>query len=163
MFAAISLFIKNKLFSMTGIFVLVFVFLFGIFLLPNGETVMAKLGIETKTSLQVKLAEAQKDLKSLGDVNANLNKTIEELEKRHQVELQALKDHLQTTQIIQEETKQVTEKRKTTSKTIQQQLKQKTVETQTSLTIPKQEYNELSAQNIASLHEAFDQLETVFN
>lgn len=159
MFTALGLFVKNKLFSTTGVFILVFVALFGVFIFSNTDTILTKFGFETKTSLRGKLSEAQKDLERLGDLNKQLNQSLEELQKQHERELEALKLYHEEAKAIEEAVQQIVEQRKTEARPVQKEVVQKTVTTDTTITLPRKEYNTLSKQNISSLHLAFSQLE----
>jgi len=61
--------------------------------------------------------------------------------------------------IIEKAITEVVEIRKVLAKPVQKKLIQKTVTTETTITIPIEEYDQLSEQNIDSIHAAFAALE----
>jgi phenylalanyl-tRNA synthetase alpha subunit len=158
MFTAIALFLKNKLFSGSGMFILGFVAIIGMFLVYNSDTILEKFGFETKATLASKLTSSQKDLTTATDINRNLNKTIDTLQTVHQKEVETIVLVNKQKEKTQETVRVVTEKRKTSSKATQDELERKTITTDTTTTLPIAEYNQLSLDNISSIHDAFNQL-----
>jgi len=63
MFSALALFFKNKVFSLSGSFILIFIAIFALFLFSNTNTILSKFGFETTTNLKAELVKSQEDLK----------------------------------------------------------------------------------------------------
>lgn len=158
MFTAISLFFKNKLFSTSGLFILGFVGIILMFFMYNSDTILERFGFETKATLAAKLSDSQKDLETATNVNQNLNTTIDTLQTSHQREVETIVTVNKKKEQVRAIAQTVTEKRKVSSQTTQQEVDRKTIITDTTITIPIEEYNQLSQINITSIRDAFNQL-----
>lgn len=159
MFSALALFFKNKVFSLSGSFILIFMAIFALFLFSNTNTILSKFGFETTTNLKAELVKSQEDLKKLAEINTNLNNLIVQTNERHKRELEAIRSVEEEKKVIDKAITEVVEIRKVLAKPVQKKLIQKTVTTETTITIPIEEYNQLSEQNIDSIHAAFAELE----
>lgn len=159
MFSALPLFLKNKVFSLSGSFILIFIAIFALFLFSNTNTILSKFGFETTTNLKAELVKSQEDLKKLAEINTNLNNLIVQTNERHKRELEAIRSVEEEKKVIDKAITEVVEIRKVLAKPVQKKLIQKTVTTETTITIPIEEYNQLSEQNIDSIHAAFAALE----
>ncbi|QXN70472.1 hypothetical protein AGENTSMITH_68 [Bacillus phage vB_BspM_AgentSmith] len=155
MYAIILKFIKDKLFSPSGIVLLGFGAIIFLFLAYNGDTVLSKFGFETKSSLKGDLIQAKADLKTLKEVNEDLVFKIDTLEADKKVTVEVLEElynkKAQTkdtvTEVLKQRDQQEVENRKT--------LKAATVVTETTITMPKVNYERASRSNIEALHNAF--------
>lgn len=155
MYTAILKFIKDKLFSPSGIVLLGFGSIIFLFLVYNGDTILSKFGFETKSSLKGDLVQAKADLKTLREVNEDLVFKIDVLEANRQVTVEILEElynkKAQTkdtvTEVLKQRDQQEIENRKT--------LKAATVVTETTVTMPKVNYERASRSNIEALHNAF--------
>ena len=155
MYTAILKFIKDKLFSSSGIVLLGFGSIIFLFLAYNGDTVLSKFGFETKSSLKGDLVQAKADLKTLKEANEDLVFKIDTLEANRQVTVEILEElydkKAQTkdtvTEVLKQRDQQEIENRKT--------LKAATVVTETTITMPKVNYERASRSNIEALHNAF--------
>lgn len=159
MFSALALFFKNKVFNLSGSFILIFIAIFALFLFSNTNTILSKFGFETTTNLKAELVKSQEDLKKLAEINTNLNNLILQTNERHKRELEAIRSVEEEKKVIDKAITEVVEIRKVLAKPVQKKLIQKTVITETTITIPIEEYNQLSEQNIDSIHSAFAKLE----
>ncbi len=159
MFSALALFFKNKVFNLSGSFILIFIAIFALFLFSNTNTILSKFGFETTTNLKAELVKSQEDLKKLAEINTNLNNLILQTNERHKRELEAIRSVEEEKKVIDKAITEVVEIRKVLAKPVQKKLIEKTVATETTITIPIEEYNQLSEQNIDSIHAAFAALE----
>lgn len=155
MYTIILKFIKEKLFSPSGIVIFGFVAIIFLFLAYNGDTILSKFGFETKTSLKGDLIQAKADLKTLKEANEDLALKMDKLEENRQItieileELYSKKAHTKdtVTEVLKHRDQEELENRKT--------LKAATVVTETTITMPKVNYERASKSNIEALHTAF--------
>lgn len=155
MFTAISLFFKTKVFTTSGVFLLSFLALIAVFIFSNSNVILSKFGFETTTTLKSELVSSQKDLEKVVDVNKDLVIAILETEKRHVKEKETVKSHNETKVLIAKKVTKAKSELKLKLEPLESLLVEKIVTTETTITIPIEEYNKLSEQNIDALHAAF--------
>lgn len=158
MFTALGLFFKEKVFSMTGVFLMIFAFIIGGFLFYNSNTILEKFGFETRTSIKAELTKTQEQLTQAQDTNKELVQKIKELERVKKEHEQAIIDYeaekKQTNKTIEE----IKTKKKENSKKATENLDNKTQVTDTTITVPKQDYDDASRENIRAIHTALQSL-----
>lgn len=149
-----------NVFTVGRSFALMLALIFGCFLWSGGESVMTKLGFETKTALVQKLAKETQTRQQLEQTNKDLVVEVTQAKKDHDRVVQAL-DTLNTkNQHIEAVTQRITESLSKKSQEAKNTIEKKKVVTTTTISLPVAEVNALSQANIDSLHDAFDQLNT---
>jgi hypothetical protein len=148
----------KKSFSLTGVFISIFIIIIAIFIFSNTNVILSKFGFETTTTLKGELVRTQQELARLAELNNSLNKTILENDRIHQEEILTLESMYKEKEVVKKTVSSTIEKRKEKANPIQKKLNDKTVTTDTTITVPIEEYNKLSEQNIDSIHSAFESL-----
>lgn len=151
-------FIKNKLFSSGGIFLLIFGAIFTVFLFSNSNVVLSKFGFETTTTLKAQLVKAQADLVTLKTVNDELTVTVTQLNDSHKRDIKAISDLQSGKNISTEAVSKITTKKIKIQNSVSGSLDNNTTYTLTTVTLPLKEVNQLSANNIDSLNETYNTL-----
>jgi len=111
MWSLILNFIKNKLFSNVGVFFLIFIGIFSIFIFFNSNIILSKFGFETTTNLKAELTRTQEELKRLQNININLNKQIEELNKNKEKETATIVKYIEKKDINKEKSNFIIKKK----------------------------------------------------
>ena len=155
MLAAIKLFLGEKVFNMTGMFILGLIAIIGIFVFYNSDTILAKFGFETSATLKAEVSRLDTELKQSKGIIDNLNKTIETMDKRGKDETKAIADIFKEKEVIKETVIKVVKKKQSDDRKVVEDLTKKTVETSDSITLPLAEYNTISENNINAIHEAY--------
>ena len=158
MFAALGLSFKEKVFSMTGVFLMIFAVIIGSFLFFNSNTILEKFGFETRTSIKAELTKTQGQLTQAQDTNKELVDKIKELERVKKEHEQAIIDYETQKAKDKKTIDDILTKKKENSKKATQNLDNKTQITDTTITVPKQDYDDASRENIRAIHAAFDSL-----
>lgn len=158
MFAALGLFFKEKVFSMTGVFLMIFAVIIGSFLFFNSNTILEKFGFETRTSIKAELTKTQGQLTQAQDTNKELVDKIKELERVKKEHEQAIIDYETQKAKDKKTIDDILTKKKENSKKATQNLDNKTQITDTTITVPKQDYDDASRENIRAIHAVFDSL-----
>lgn len=158
MFAALGLFFKEKVFSMTGVFLMIFAVIIGSFLFFNSNTILEKFGFETRTSIKAELTKTQGQLTQAQDTNKELVDKIKELERVKKEHEQAIIDYEIQKAKDKKTIDDILTKKKENSKKATQNLDNKTQITDTTITVPKQDYDDASRENIRAIHAVFDSL-----
>lgn len=153
---AIKTFFGDKLTSSAGIFIAIFVVIFGVFIFSNSNVILSKFGFETTTNLKSQVTRLEGELKTAKRINDELSRDMETLTTRHKAELKALVEVQKEREQVKEKIVEIKTKKDIKDKPTIKKLNEKTVETPTEITLPLAEYNELSASNIDSLHEVFE-------
>lgn len=147
-----------SIFSPQAVFLAILAALLMIFLFSNTDTILTKLGMETKTRLKGDLVKAQGELERTVQINADNARSLE-LERR---QTQLLKNELKLLQEskekAQEQVQKISAKKIDKSKAITAQVVRKSVETSDTVTLPKAEIDALSELNIEQVHGAFEAL-----
>ena len=160
MLTAIRLFLKDKVFSGTGLIVTLFTLILAVFLFSNSNVILSKLGFETTTTLKANLVKTEGALHSAVTINDGLVKTVDKVInnsiKKEEVLVESFVEREQVKQTVATVNKTKTNK----VKEVVRVLEQETKITDTVITIPAAEYNKASEANIDSLHDAFDKLFT---
>ncbi|EKD89536.1 MAG: hypothetical protein ACD_33C00045G0003 [uncultured bacterium] len=174
----IKTFISDKLLSLPGIFIMVLVGILLVIIVPNTDTILSKLGFETKSVLVAKLATADANLVKMKEVNDGLNNTITNLKSTHIKEINAVSNlctnkekvstkvaviknqkDINVAKVITEiEKKTIIKKKETKTIITDDNIKiHSTIETDT-ITLPIEELNKLSSINISSLNDVYNEL-----
>lgn len=159
MFTVIFTFLKSKLFSTAGLFILSFAVIIGSFIFYNSDTILDKFGFETKATLKSELSKSQKDIETAVTVNKNLNKTIDQIQEGKIKTVEVLETYSVEKAKVQKKVKTITAKRYKEIEIVQEKIEQKVVVTDTTITIPIKEANDASKLNIIALNEVFASLE----
>lgn len=135
----------------------------GIIILSNTNVLLTKMGFETTTSLKAQLVSASNDLEQVTRVNSQ-NLLNLEMEREN---TKVLKEQLQELQELKSKASEVVvqagvRKANKTSKAVST-IAAKTVETKDTITLPKEEVEQLSRANIDQLHEVYASLFTPVN
>lgn len=155
MYLIILKFVKDKMFTPTSIILFIFIAIFALFAFSNADTIMTKMGFETKTSLKGKLVQARADLKTMSEVNADLISEITRLEEDQKLTLEVIEEvyvKKQETIVTVERVIAERDKQDTVNRVA---LKTATVITDVTITMPKLLYERASKSNIEALHNAF--------
>lgn len=158
MFTSVLTFLKTSLFTRNGVFILGFLAFISVFLIFNSETILTKFGFQTKTAAVVELAETKAELQTAVRANEELVIAIEEMQIVHREERAAIRTVTQERQVIQRQVNRVIEERKVQAIIPERTIMNEIVVTETTVTIPRAEYDQLSRQNISSIHAAFQSL-----
>jgi len=158
MFTTILTFLKSNLFTRNGVFVLGLLAFIAVFLVFNSEQILTKLGFQTRTAAVIELAQTQADLQTAVRVTEELNVAIEQIQQVHREERVAVRAVAQERQTIQRQVTRVIEERKVEAEPVEKVVEAKTILTETTITLPRSEYDQLSKQNITSIHAAFQSL-----
>ena len=153
MLLSIKEFIKNKVFSTTGVFFLIFAAIFSVFLFSNSNVILSKFGFETTTNLKAELTRTQEELKTLQAINNNLNKQIEELNKVKEKETNVIVEYVEKKDSTKEKTNNIIKKKKEKVQETVDQIST-TQSTENAKIIELQD--KISEENIIALNEAFD-------
>jgi len=156
MFAAIGLFLKQKLFTTTGIVLLIFAGIFGVFLFSNSNVILSKFGFETTTNLKSELTRTQSELKQLQTINTNLNKTVEDLQKNKSKTEDVIVESFKEREEVKNKINDIKVKKDKSTKDLNKVVDDKTVVDGTSIKLPATEYNKLSEANITAIHDVFN-------
>lgn len=149
-------FVKNRLFTPNFGFLTIFIVIFGVIAYKGSDTILKRLGFETKAKLKAELALTKQQLENVVNTNLELNHQIqklqEEFERNQKVleELQKERENLSAK--VEELNKNLTLK----NERLSQVVKKKVRETKTELVIPKEEVQELSQNNIEALLNSYD-------
>lgn len=157
-FSIIGSFLKDKVFSVTGILITAMVLLIGSLVWSNSDTILSKFGFETKTNLKGSLVKAQEDLRTAVDSNKRLNDELKEKERYNQRLLKEL-ESLENDKIAL--SKEIEEIKKTRSVKVTpkvNQFKKDTVVGDKTVTIPVALLDEISSDNMQSVQETYDRL-----
>lgn len=158
MYITILKFIKDKLFSPSGIVVLIFASIFLLFLFSNTDTILSKFGFETKSSLKGELVQAKADFKTLQEANTDLVFKLDALEENRQLTIETLEDLFSKKEQTKETVTEILRDRDQKEQDNRKTLKTATVITETTITMPKVNYERASRSNIEALHSAFNLL-----
>lgn len=157
MFTAVLTFLKTKLFTNNGVFLLIFAGIVALFLISNSNTILSKLGFETTTNLKAQLVQSQADLKQLQAINAELNTSITELRVRHEQEKKAITQANVQREVIRTRVVEVIRDRQVQAAPNIRALEEKMVVTPETIVIPVLEYNRLSENNIDAINHVFNE------
>ena len=158
MWAAISLFFKEKVFSSTGILISIFAIIFSVFLFSNSDIILSKFGFETTSTLKSNLTKAQGDIDKLIKVNEDLSKAYDDLKKAHELKTKLLEEAQKEKLKVEIDTKKIEEKHAPIQKEIKKTIKEKVKKTSTEVTYPIEELNKLSKANVDEINETFQSL-----
>lgn len=158
MLTAIFSFIKSKLFSTSGVFLLIFAAIISIFIFFNSNIILSKFGFETTTTLKSELTRTQSELEQLKSINNDLNNNIKLVEDRYKKQLLAITT-LQEEKIAMENKVNTIVKTYTTTKNkLNKDIKVKVQESPTDITLPIEEINQLSVNNISAINTVYSEL-----
>lgn len=158
MLAAIGLFVKNKMFSGTGLIITVFGLIFALFLFSNSNVILSKFGFETTTVLKGKLVETQGQLNNAVTVNQELNKTVDKVIDNSAKKEEVLVESFVEREKVKDTVATIKREKIAKVKEATQTLDKETTVTEDVITIPTAEYNKASEANIDSIHATFDKL-----
>ena len=135
---------------------MIFACIIGGFLFYNSNTILEKFGFETRTSIKAELTKTQGQLTQAQDSNKDLVQKIKELERVKKEHEQAIIDYEEEKKQANKTIEEIKNKKKENSKKATENLNSKTQVTDTTITVPKQDYDEASRENIRAIHEAFN-------
>lgn len=158
MLTAFFLFIKTKLFSITGIFFLIFAAIFAIFIFFNSNVILSKFGFETTTTLKAEVTRLDGELKQLKETNDSLNKVIETNDRLHKIKIKNIIENFKEQEKARKTVADIKSKKEIKDRDIIKELEKKIVTTDKEITMPLEELNILSASNIDSLNETYSSL-----
>ena len=157
MFNLLLNFIKNKVFTPTGTFYLVFIVIFATFLLFNTNVILSKLGVETTTNLKARLVTAQQQLQVAQSTNKVLNDRLTTLQAETSKQLKAVEELHQQEKATEKRVDVILRNKQSSTQTTITSLKKKTVTTSETIQIPIQEYDSLLAENIDTISRTYDE------
>lgn len=151
-------FLKDKVFSVTGILITAMVLLIGSLVWSNSDTILSKFGFETKTNLKGSLVKAQEDLKTAMDSNKRLNDELKEKERYNQTLLKELESLENDKIALSKEIEEIKNGRSTKVAPKVNQFKKDTVAGNKTVTVPVTLLDEISSDNLQSVQETYDRL-----
>lgn len=157
MLAAIALFVKNKMFSGTGLIVTIFGLIFAVFLFSNANVILTKFGFETTTTLKSELVKSQGALQNAVAVNTGLNKTVDKVLDHGAKKEAALTESFKEREKVKDTVTTIRQHRADSVKEATHVLDSQTTVSDEVIKIPTAEYNKASEANITSINDAFNQ------
>lgn len=151
-------FIKNKLFSTTGVFFLIFGVIISTFLFFNSNVILSKFGFETTTTLKSEVTRLQSELKQLKSINDNLNKDIKNIEDMYKKQLESIVTLQEEKRTIEKKVKKIVKTYTDNNTKLNKDIELKVEKTTTELTIPIAEIDQLSFNNISALNNVHSEL-----
>lgn len=151
-------FIKNKLFSSAGIFFLIFGLIIGTFLFFNSNVILSKFGFETTATLKSELTRSQADIEKLKAINEDLNKKLEDMKYKYEEQIRSITTLQKEKAAIEKKVTKTVKAYKDAQAKLNKNVEAKSQETQTELTIPIDEINQLSFNNIGALNSSYSKL-----
>lgn len=148
--------LKSLLSKDVVIFILIILAVIGVFVFSNSETILTGLGYETTASVKAQLARTQSELEQAKAINDSLIATINDQETRHKNEMVAVVQSQKDKDGINAKAVDMLKKKQLADKDIIQQLKDKIKLSDTEITLPIDEYNKLSLNNINTLKETYN-------
>lgn len=152
----IKTFFNEKILSMAGIFIGIFVLIIAIFIFSNSSVILSKFGFETTTNLKSEVTRLQGELKAAKQINDKLNSDLNIQITRHSAELTAISESFKERERTKREVNRVITEKKTKDEKLITILEDKMVITPTEITIPIEEYNQLSINNINAINDVFN-------
>lgn len=147
-----------KFLTVGRVFVILLAVIFGTLLWSNSDTILTRLGMETKTTLSKKVGELNQTVHTLEWMNADNVREIERLKEDNERLLKALKElEVERTKIEDKANKVQKDLKDKTAQLKDKILKEQKL-TETTLTLPRQEVEQLSHANISALHSAYNEL-----
>lgn len=157
MLTALGLFVKNKMFSGTGLIVTIFGLIFAVFLFSNANVILSKFGFETTTVLKSELTKKEGELNNAVTINQELNKTVDKVidnsGKKEEVLIESFTEREKVKDTVATIKKDKADKVKEST----QVLDKETTVDEDVIKIPTAEYNKNSEANIDSIHQAFNE------
>ena len=153
---AIKTFFNEKVMSTTGIFIGIFALIIAVFVYSNSDVILSKFGFETTANLKSEVTRLQGELKQAKEINDKLNADLAAQTTRHKAELAAVVETYKEREKVKDKIIEVKTKKELKDRDTINKLKAKMVVTPTEITIPLEEYNQLSASNIDSINEVFN-------
>ena len=153
---AIKTFFNEKVMSTTGIFIGIFALIIAVFIYSNSDVILSKFGFETTANLKSEVTRLQGELKQAKEINDKLNADLAAQTTRHKAELAAVVETYKEREKVKDKIIEVKTKKELKDRDTINKLKTKMVVTPTKITIPLEEYNQLSASNIDSINEVFN-------
>lgn len=157
MFTQLLTFIRNKVFTPTGSFYLIFIVIFAVFLFSNTSVILSKLGFETTTNLKAQLVAAQQQLQIAQKTNKDLNAQIITLQTESAKQLKAVEELHQKEKVTEKRVDIILKTKQSNTQATITSLKKKTITTSETIQIPIQEYDTLSAENIDTISRTYDE------
>lgn len=155
-YLAIKNFFSEKVMTATGIFIGIFALILIVFIYSNTDVILSKFGFETTANMKSEVTRLQSELKQAKQINDKLNTDLSAQTTRHKAELAAVAESFKEHEKVRDKIIEVKAKKEIKDKDTINKLKAKMVITPTEITIPLEEYNQLSANNIDSINEVFD-------
>jgi len=156
--AAIKTFFTNRVLSTSGIFIGIFAIIIAVLVLSNASIILSKFGFETTANLKAEVATLQAELEQTKQINNRLNEDLANQTLRHKAELSAVTESVRERRVVRDRIVEVIVAKEVEDKAVIAELTDKMVITPTEITIPIEEYNQLSTNNINSINEVFDSL-----
>ena len=153
---AIKTFFNEKVMSTTGIFIGIFALIIAVFVYSNSDVILSKFGFETTANLKSEVTRLQGELKQAKEINDKLNADLAAQTTRHKAELAAVVETYKEREKVKDKIIEVKTQKELKDRETINKLKAKMVVTPTEITIPLEEYNQLSASNIDSINEVFN-------
>lgn len=157
MLAQLLTFIRNKVFTPTGTFYLVFTVIFAMFLFSNTNVVLSKLGFETTTNLKTQLVAAQQQLQIAQSTNKKLNDQLIKLQTESSKQLKAVEELHRQEKTTEKRIDTILRTKQLNTQAAITSLNKKTVTTSETIQIPIQKYDILSAENIDVISRTYDE------
>lgn len=155
---AIKTFFKEKVMNVAGIFIGIFVLIIAVFIYSNSNVILSKFGFETTTNLKSEVTRLQEELKQAKEINDKVNEDLAIQTTRHKAELIAVVESFKEREKVKNKITEVKTKKEIKDRDTINKLNTKMIATPTEITIPLEEYNQLSANNIDSINEVFNSL-----
>jgi DNA repair exonuclease SbcCD ATPase subunit len=121
-------------------FILGVVGLIALIVLYNSDTILSRFGFETTSTLKSRVTQLEEQNKLLTQTNEQLVKDIEELQKRKEEEIKAIKEHYEYKIAQYEEINKVQDKLKEENKQLAKKLEEQKKKLATSCKLDEKKY-----------------------
>ena len=130
----------------------------GLFIFSNTDTILGRMGFETKASVKAELSQAKERLDTVATKNEELTKQLETQTKAKEIVENELKELRKTRELVDGQIEFHKAQRQANAKAASAKLKATSVKTDKTYTFDIQAAQEVSKANIDALHAAYDGL-----
>lgn len=153
-------FFKTKILTTPVVFLAILVSILSLFLIYNSDTILTRLGFETKTNLKAQVVSLKKDLETAENVNKKLIDDLNSLEKQLKTNQETISNFYKEEKRIATKVSVIKEAKVIKEKQIEKNIEEKKIvdEENNTITLPLKEVNEHSFIQITTLNEVYNEL-----
>lgn len=156
MFSLLGMFFKEKVFKLSGVFIMFFAFIILTIIIGNSNLILTKLGFETTTTLKSQLTKSEDQVAQIADANKSTVDTLKTVEKINQQQLDAISGYYKEKELANKKITAIKVDAEIKRKVVNAKLDKSTVKTKTTITYNIEEYNASSSINIIMLNTAYE-------